>query len=229
MEEVQIKTSDGLTLLSWYKPAKNGYPTLMYLQGNMGHIGYRISLIRPYLRQGYGVLLLGYRGYGGNPGKPSKPGLLEDSKAGWEFLRSQSMPSSCIVIYGESLGTGPAIQLASEHEAAALILYAPYTSLVELGNHHYPFLPINWLLKDRFDSLSKIAAVHAPILIAVAENDYVVPLRFGTTLFKAANNPKQFVMFPDLGHNDMLQMSQRQMIDFIAKYVHCSAVIRNSG
>lgn len=228
MQEIELKTADGLLVTSWYKPAQVGHATFIYLQGNAGHIGFRMPVVRPYLNKGYGVLLLGYRGYGGNQGYPSEQGLYKDLLAGWQFLQNQKIPGPCIVLIGESLGTGLAVQFASEHQIGAVVLLSPYTSLVDVGKFHYPFFPVDLLLKDRYESLNKIASVKAPLFILVAENDVIVPAKFGETLYQAAHSPKELFVYPGVSHDALPGLVQDKIMSFVEKYVACPVTLNSN-
>lgn len=221
MKEVILNTHDGLAIISWYKPASNGKATLVYFQGNAGNIAMRGKIVQPFIEKGYGILLVGYRGYNGNPGQPTEQDFYQDAETVWHFLLSQHIPPNCIVLYGESLGSGVAIQLASQHQVGALIVLAPYTSMLALGYYHYPFLPVKLILKDHFDSLSKIANVKVPLLVLAAENDSVVPLNFSKRLYEAANSPKVFIVYRRTSHNDLSNKVQKSVISFLEKYLNC--------
>jgi len=182
-------------------------------------LGIVFFLIRPYLDKGIGVLLLGYRGYGGNPGKPNEQGLYQDSRAAWSYLKKQKIPNQCIVLYGESIGTGPAIQLASEKPIAALILQSPFPSLIELGKQHYPIFPIKWLLKDRYMAIDKINVVDTPLLVLAAKYDFIVPASLSIKLYEKANQPKQFKLYEHGGHNDLYLSVPQDVIAFIKEAV----------
>ncbi|WP_083500060.1 alpha/beta hydrolase [Legionella waltersii] len=201
MSLVQLHTKDKLELTAWYKAANKGKPTVLYLHGNAGHIGYRMPVVRPFLERGYGVLLLEYRGYGANPGKPSEKGLYLDAEAGFEFLSQHGVASHQLVIYGESLGTGVATYLASKYPVCALVLQTPFTSLVSLTQYHYPFLFIKpW---DRFESLERIKQINAPLLVLHGKRDSIVPYEEGLAIFNAAHEPKKMLTFEDKNHNDL--------------------------
>ncbi len=203
---LDAKTEDGLTITSWYRPAlKHDKFTIVFFQGNAGHLGYRNYKVRPWLDAGYGVLMVGYRGYG-NPGSPSEEGLYMDAQAAIENLNKLGVPDKAMVFYGESLGTGVAVQMATEYNASALILESPYTSIPDVGADRYPMVPVHFLLRDHYDSLDKIKDVHMPLLLLHGEIDNVVPVKFGRKLFEAANEPKQAHYFPDAGHNDVYNL-----------------------
>ncbi|WP_133130653.1 alpha/beta hydrolase [Legionella yabuuchiae] len=218
MQEVQITTADGLSLLSWYKPAQNDRPTFLYLHGNAGHIGYRVPLIRDYMNEGYGVFLLEYRGYGGNPGQPTEQGLYEDGRAAINYLLQQGVKPSRIVLFGESLGTGVATKIATEQQVCAVILQSPFTSLVELSRYHYPWIVLKpW---DRFESLSRIDAINAPILVAHGKQDHIVPFKQGIAIYEQAKEPKKMIVL-ERGHNDLWSHAySKQVHAFVNR--HCS-------
>ena len=201
--EVMLTTADGLLLLSWYLPPRPGRPVVAYFHGNGGHIGYRIERLLRFAREGYGVLMLEYRGYGGNPGAPSEAGFFIDSDAAFDFLGHEAVTSNRLVLYGESLGSGVAVRLAVEREVGALILEAPFTSVAEVAQHHFAYVPAARLVTDRFDSLSRIGKIKAPILVLHGDRDRVVPVRFGRALFDAAPEPKVGWFVPEAGHEDL--------------------------
>ena len=194
--EVELKTSDGLTLLAWHVPAKPGRPTLLYVHGNGGNIGHRAERTALLTQPGNGMLLVEYRGYGGNPGRPSEEGFHADAEAGLAFLTGRGVGPGGIVLYGESLGSAVAVRLAAESAArgspvAGVILESPFTSIAEVAQHHYPYVPARYLVKDRFDAASRIAAIRAPLFVMHGERDRVVPFRFGRALYDAAAEPKR--------------------------------------
>lgn len=199
--EVSLTTSDGLSLLAWYLAPPVGAPVIVYFHGNGGNLGYRVSRLQQFAAAGFGVLMPEYRGYGGNPGSPSEDGLYVDGGAALEFLDAKAIAANRRVLYGESLGTGVAVRMAVRHDqVAALILEAPFTSVADVAQDRFPFIPARLLVSDRFDSLSVIEKVKAPILIMQAEDDPVVPIRFGRAMFAAAPQPKEALFTPQGGH-----------------------------
>ena len=207
MGAVSLSTADGLTLLAWYKEAAPGQPTLVYFCGNAGHIGHRGSKVRHYLDAGMGVLLVGYRGYGSNPGSPSEEGLYADGRAALDFLAAAGRAPAQTVVYGESIGTGVAVHLAAERAAVAplgaVILESPYAAIADVAAKHYPFLPVRWLVKDRFESVAKIARVQAPVFVFHGEKDGTIPIRTARELFAAAVEPKKSLWIAEAYHNDL--------------------------
>lgn len=216
MQEISLQTADNLILHSWYKPAVNPQPTVLFFHGNARHIGYRMPLIREFLQKGFGVLLLEYRGYGGNPGKPTEEGLYKDAQAALDFLQTQNIGLDRTIIYGESLGTGVATYLAADNAVSCLILQSPYTSMVNLARRHYPWILLPpW---DKFDSLSRIDKNHAPLLVLHGKKDELVPFSEGQRLFEKANQPKTFLEFDDKAHNNLWDQSfYDQVMVFIQK------------
>jgi uncharacterized protein len=195
LAEVELQTADGLKLLAWHVPARAGRPTLLHLHGNGGNIGHRAERAAGLTAPGNGILLLEYRGYGGNPGRPSEEGFHTDAEAALAFLAGQGIPPGRIVLYGESLGSAVAVRLAAETAArgapvAGLVLESPFTSIAAVAQHHYPYVPALYLVKDRFDAASRVAEVKTPLFVMHGEKDRVVPFHFGQKLYEAAAEPK---------------------------------------
>jgi len=205
MDVMDVTASDGVVLKGWYKaPVEAGKPVILLFHGNAGHIGIRNFKVRPFLDTGYGFLLAEYRGYGGNPGSPTEQGFYRDARAYIEWLRAEGIAPEDIILYGESLGTGVAVQMATEYpDMKALVLETPFTSFVDLGKRLYFFLPVSLMMRDRYDSLSKIGGVKMPLLVLHGTADMVVPYRYGKALFEAAPQPKRMETFPGGGHNDL--------------------------
>jgi fermentation-respiration switch protein FrsA (DUF1100 family) len=204
-EAVTVTTEDGLPLLAWYMPPQraDGY-VVLFLHGNAGNIGHRGYRLERFDRLGWGALLLEYRGFGGNPGHPSENGLLTDARAGLAKLRAMGIPLDRILVWGKSLGTGPAVRLATEQRVAALLLEAPYTSVADLARLRFPLVPVDMLLLDRFDSLRAIGRVQAPVLVMHGERDRIVPAAQGRAMFEAAPSPKELWIARDTGHFGMV-------------------------
>ena len=202
--QMSVRTLDGLTLSGWFKPPLFQKDVVVFFHGNASHYGTRIEKAMAQAYKGYGFLLEGYRGYGGNPGKPSEEGLYNDARAWMHALVNRGVRAENIILYGESLGTGVAVQMALEYpDVKALVLESPYTSLPDVAAKTYFFVPVRLLMKDKFDSLSKIKKVKAPLLVLQGMKDRVVAPSFGQRLFAAANDPKEMVSLEGYGHNDM--------------------------
>jgi uncharacterized protein len=220
MSSVKIKTEDGLSLLAWwFRPSSDDKPVIAFFHGNAGSIGYRSFKVRPLLDRGYGVLLLAYRGYSGNSGNPTEQGLYADARGAMKFLDEKGIPEKRRVFYGESLGTGIAVYLASKGHGGAIILESPYTSIADVAAARFPIFPVRALVKDRFDSLSRIGRVDIPLLVIHGELDNVVKAKFGKRLFGTANEPKEAMFIKAAGHIDLYKHGAgHRIIQFIEKY-----------
>lgn len=213
----------GLDLVSWYVPANPGRPTILYFQGNAGTIADRDYKARIFADAGIGIWLTGYRGFGGNQGKPTEAGLYADAQAALAALQSRGIQPADIVLYGESLGTGVAVETAaalarSGTPAKGIILEAPFTSMGDAAQSHYPYVPAKWLVRDSYDSLAKIAGIAAPLLILHGDADKVVPERQGQRLFEAAKEPKRGYWVPAGGHSDLYDFgAAAEIVGFINK------------
>jgi fermentation-respiration switch protein FrsA (DUF1100 family) len=205
-EVVSFDTEDGLHLAGWFVPAIEptfGH-TVIVFNGNAGHRGYRAHLAAQLAARGFATLLFDYRGYGGNPGLPSEEGLARDARAALAYLASRAdVDRTRIVYYGESLGSAVAVRLALEYSPAALVLRSPFTSLTDIGRHHYPFLPVGWLLRDRYPSIDRIGGLTSPVLVVVGDEDRIVPASNSEELFDAVPGPKRLVVIEGADHNDM--------------------------
>lgn len=206
MQELHIAGEDGLQLLSWFMPPKNpDGKIIVFYHGNAGHIGHRAIKSRYYIERGYGVFFLEYRGYGGNKGSPSEQGFYADARSALKWLDGKGYKTSQIIIYGESIGTGVAVQIASEIQPEYLILEAPFSSAVDVARRNYFFLPVDILMKDRFDNIDKISNVKSSLLIVHGDEDRVIPIEFAKNLFERANHPKEFVTINGGAHNDLYE------------------------
>ncbi|CCB64009.1 MULTISPECIES: alpha/beta hydrolase [unclassified Hyphomicrobium] len=200
VSELVIPTPDGEKLIAWYRKARPGQPTLLYLHGNGGSLAFRAETMRKYIEHGRGMLMLAYRGFSGSTGSPTETANVADAKLAYETLIRDGVKPHDIILYGESLGSGVAIQVAKDEKVEGLILDAPYTSILELASAEFPWLPVRLLLKDRYESIKYIHDVHVPIFIMHGDADEVVPVEMGRRLFAAANEPKEIKIIPGGGH-----------------------------
>jgi uncharacterized protein len=218
MAEATAPTDDGLELRFWVRPpAAMGAPTVVLFHGNAGHHGHRLPALRPLMDAGYGAVLASYRGYGGNSGRPSEQGFLADAEAQMRVLAAQGIASEDVVLWGESLGTGVVTWLAARHKVRGVILQAPYTSIAELAQELYWYLPARWLVRDRFDNLERAPRLLAPVMVIHGEADEVVPLAHGQRVLAAAAAPKRGLFLPGRRHNDALDgPAYAAIMDFIS-------------
>lgn len=222
MAEIQITTEDGLNLLAWAKPPTDeNKPWIALFHGNAGTLGSRGYKAKAFMDAGFGVLLVEYRGFSGNPGTPTEAGLMMDARAALAYLARLGGSGDNLVLYGESLGTGVAVAIGVEaaghgKPVRTVILEAPFTSTVEVGAKHYPFLPVSLLMKDRFDSLSRIKDLNAPLFVIHGDQDWTVPQSLGRKLYAAANDPKVAKWIEGAGHSDLFTPENAtDMIAFI--------------
>ncbi|HKG34728.1 MAG TPA: alpha/beta hydrolase [Gemmatimonadales bacterium] len=218
-----IRTEDGLTLGSWVIPAgpdSTGYWVLI-CHGNAGNLS---EFGRPahYARLrtlGLSLLAFDYRGYGESEGTPSEAGLYRDADAAYKYLRGGlRVPPERIIVFGHSLGSAVAVDLASRVPAAGLILDGALTSVIERGAELYPYIPVRWIGRSRFSSIDKISRVSIPKLFLHARADDVVPLAHGRRLFEAALPPKTFVELNG-GHGDAFELDSASYFGSIRKFV----------
>lgn len=195
----RIETSDGETLVAWYTAPQPGQPIFLYFDGNGGRPDIQDGRWQRIIAHGAGFLAVYYRGYSGSTGSPSEAGLINDARAGYEWLIAKGYAPRDIVIHGFSLGSAVAVQLAAEKPARALILEAPMTGIDDIARAHAP-AGFTGFMRDRFKSREFITRVRYPVLIAHGEADSVIPFAHGQAMFALANEPKQFVAFPGSDH-----------------------------
>jgi fermentation-respiration switch protein FrsA (DUF1100 family) len=197
IEKVKIKTQDNIELLSWYhKKNVSDYKTILFLHGNAGSLENRIHKINHFKDMNVNFLLLAWRGFSGNNGYPTEKGIYEDARSAVRWLKNKGIVEENIIIYGESLGTGVAIEVGQNRNFAGIILEAPFTSMIDIGKKHYPFFPVKLLLKDKYVSKNKIKNIKSPVLVMHGKEDKIVPFYMGKKIYDLANQPK-FKYFPD--------------------------------
>jgi uncharacterized protein len=203
VQEVELATPDGARIIGWHAPAPPGRPTVLYFHGNGGGLANRAMRLARYQNAGLGILMMSYRGYSGSTGSPTETNNIADARLAYDHLAEQGLKPSDIFLYGESLGSGIAVQLAAAVPVAGVILDAPYTSIVEVGAKAYPILPLSWLMVDRYESDRRIASINAPILILHGARDEVIPPDMGQRMYALAREPKRIVVFPEGRHVDL--------------------------
>jgi len=202
VEERMLDAPDGARLIAWYGRAAPGRPTVLYLHGNAGNLANRSERVRKYSARGFGILMLSYRGYSGSTGSPTERNNVADAKLAYEALRRDGIAPDDIILYGESLGSGVAVQVAAEKQVGGIVLDAPYTSIVDVAAGAYPFLPVRPFMFDRYDTVGHLRGVKAPLLVVHGEDDDVIPVAMGRAVYTAANGPKEIATFPGAGHSD---------------------------
>ena len=243
LREVTRVTSDGLTLHGWFVAASDvgkapttladddRHPLVIYFPGNAGHRRYREKEIRQLAALGCHVLFFDYRGYASNPGNPTEANLARDARGAWDYaIEELGARPEQIVVWGESLGGGVATRLAWElcsdqTRPRGLVLRCTFTSLVDAGAHHYPWLPVRLVLVDRYPSIERIPHVTCPLLVIHGRQDRIIPFDHGEKLFAAAPSaahngvPKRLVALPDAGHNDMMYVAADEIRDAVQQFL----------
>ncbi len=217
-EEVSFETTDGLRLRAWYAPPQPRHAVVIVFSGNAGNRADRAPIGTGLTATGLGVLLTDYRGYGGNPGHPTEDGLARDAQAAAAYVRERT-PGSPLVYLGESLGAAVAIQMAGADPPAAVVLRSPFTSLADIGRVHYPWLPVGFLLKDRYRSDERIGSVRVPTLVIAGDADSIVPISQSRKIFAAAPGPKQLVVIAGADHNDPSLVAGPEVIDHVTGFI----------
>lgn len=203
IKEVILKTENNESLYNWHSITKDTNIVILFMHGNAGNIATKINKLETFKTLGFDVFLLGYPGYGESSGSPSEKNFVHAAKQGFDYLKSLGYANNKIVVYGESLGTAVAIQLAATIEARSVILEAPMTSIQEIAAEQYPFIPIKWLIKDPFLSINHIEQVDEPVLIIHGDMDEAIPFQHGQRLYEAIKTSKYFHKVKGGGHNNL--------------------------
>jgi len=193
IEKVKITTEDNIDLVAWfYNKDIEKFKTILFFHGNAGSLENRTYKLNHFKDLNVNFLIIAWRGFSGNAGKPNEVGLYNDAASAIKWLKSKGVTEKNIILYGESLGTGVAVEVAQNKNYAGVILESPFTSLVNIGKKHYPFFPVSLLLKDKFESYKKINNIFVPVLIMHGKVDKIVPYDMGKKMYELANEPKFF-------------------------------------
>ncbi len=198
---VTISTIDGEKLQAWHLAAQTGQPSVLFFHGNAGFIGHRAERLSFFRKKGIGALFVSYRGYGASTGSPTEQGLINDALAAYDWLVDNNIAPRQIAVLGESLGSAVAVQLAARRPVLALVLEAPFTSVADVARRVYWWLPVNLLLKDRFETIQAIKHVNAPVMIVHGERDEIINISHGRRLFEVASQPKELSIIKGGTHN----------------------------
>ncbi len=219
-EEVNIEVEGEIELKSWLiKKDFTKLKTLLIFHGNAGDLSNRIYKLNELNKLDINILLISWRGFNGNKGSPTEKNLYKDAYAAIKWLNKKKINNNQIILYGESLGTGVAIEMAKNRNFNSVILESPFTSIENSAKIYYPYLPVKLLLKDKYDSISKIKMVNSPVLIMHGKKDDVVPFSMGQKLFEEANNPKHSYFTSSDDH--MMEFNSEllnEIKNFIKKY-----------
>jgi uncharacterized protein len=204
IEEVTFPIADGVMIHAWHLPQPGSSETLLVCHGNGGNLSYRgPALLRFREHLNRSLLIFDYPGYGKSSGKPTESSCYESAEAALKWLAEvKHVPNKNVILYGESMGGGVAVEMAKRHDYRALVLMKTFTNLPSVAQRMYRWLPVKWLMRTQFDNLAKIGDLHRPVFISSADHDTLVPFEMGKQLYEAAREPKEF--FPLIGedHND---------------------------
>ena len=193
IEKVKITTKDEIDLAGWfYNKNLEKLKTILFFHGNAGSLENRTYKLNHFKDLNLNFLIIAWRGFNGNSGKPNEKGLYEDAESAIRWLKKEGIDEKNIILYGESLGTGVAVEVAQNKNYAGVILESPFTSMVNMGKKYYPFLPVSLLLRDKFESFKKINNIFIPVLIMHGTVDKIVPYDMGKKMHELANEPKFF-------------------------------------
>lgn len=206
VQDVEFRTAEGDRIHGWWWPVPGAQGALLYAHGNAGNLSHRGDALAPLVQSlGVSVLIFDYPGYGRSSGRPSESSCYAAGDAAYDWLtQRQQVPPGNLLLYGKSLGGGVMTELASRRPHRALILVKTFTSIPDMATQLYPWLPARWMVRSRFDSLEKIGRCTRPVFIAHGDCDDLIPCSHGERLSAAANEPKQFLLLPGCGHNDLL-------------------------
>ena len=217
--DVTLHTTDGLELDAWFLPAAGRADlgmAVLVAPGNGGNRAGRAELAERLSQRGLAVLLMDYRGYGGNPGSPSEDGLAADVEAAVQALQELGYPAARTLYFGESLGTGVVARLQVGRPPAGVVLRSPFTNLADVGSHHYPWLPVRALLRDRFEVVDHLASSDVPVTVIYGDRDSVVPSRLSARVAERVPSLAELVVLPGADHNDPVMFGAR-VVDAVVR------------
>ena len=220
-EDVYLTTSDGVRIHGWFVPGSGG-PTLVWFHGNGGNISHRVDNIAGlHGRLGVSILIIDYRGYGLSEGSPTEQGTYLDAEAAVAHALSRpDVDPERVVLFGRSLGCVVAAEMAVRHDAYAIVLESPFTSVLAMAKRAYPFLPgVGLLVGNMYDTLDKVARIDAPIMVLHGDSDEIVPFEMGREVFEAASEPKRFYIIRGAGHNDTYAVGGAPYLDALGSFL----------
>lgn len=220
VEDHWFETEDGVRLHAWHVRSSSPVGrTLLWSQGNAGNMSYRLENMRLLVDHGFDVFIFDYRGYGRSDGRPTEVGIYADGRAAHDYLVQQlGVAPQDIILFGRSLGSTVAVDLALQREVRGVILEAPLTNARDMARRIVPVLPVHWVISSRLDSLAKIENVNVPLLVIHGDRDNVVPFEQGKRLYEAANEPKRFLTVPGAGHNDAFLVGGEEYFEELRRF-----------
>jgi pimeloyl-ACP methyl ester carboxylesterase len=221
-EDIRFETEDNIRLHGWFIPRDNAKATLLFFHGNAGNISHRLESIDIFHRLGLNVFIFDYRGYGQSDGKISEKGTYRDAEAAWKYLtQSRGIAAEDIIIFGRSLGASIGSWLAAKHTPAALIVESGFSSVASMGQRLYPFLPVRWLTRLKYNTKKYVGNISCPVLVAHSRHDEIIPYVESREIFDAASEPKQFLEMSG-GHNDGFIVTGSAYIKGLESFINSS-------
>ena len=217
IEKIKIKTKNNIELLSWYHEKNKNYKIILFLHGNAGTLENRIHKINHFKDMKVNFFIISWRGFSGNKGNPTEQGLYEDANSAIRWLENKGFKEKDIIIYGESLGTGVATEIAQNKAFAGIILESPFTSMIDAAKNKYPFFPVQFLLKDKYESYKKIKNINSPLLVMHGEKDTIVPFFMGKKMHELANEQKYFY-FPK--YDDHMMEYNKNLLNNLKNFIY---------
>ena len=217
-QDVSIETTDGVTLHGWFIAGRSSQ-VLLFFHGNAGNISHRLDSIEQFQDLGLSVLIIDYRGYGQSEGRTTEKGIYRDADAAWNYLiESRGLVASNIIIFGRSLGASVASRLAMEHQPLALILESSFTSVPDIAQNLYPWLPVRWLSRLSHATRDYVRDVRCPVLVVHSRDDEIIPFHHSEAIFESANEPRTLLAIRGT-HNDAFLRDERTYIEGLRAFL----------
>lgn len=217
--DVNLRTTDGVSLHGWYVHAREPRGTVLFLHGNAGNISHRLDSIAIFNALGLDTFIIDYRGYGQSEGKPGEEGTYRDAEAAWQYLVTErGQDPARIIVFGRSIGGAVGAWLAARHEPAGVIIESSFTSAIEMAAQLYPFMPVRLIARLRYPAVDYLASARSPVLIVHSRDDEIIPFAMGEALYAAAPAPKAFLELSG-DHNSGFLLDRERYIAGLAKFV----------
>ena len=222
--ELEISTTDGVSLVAWWRPPDQEKATVLFFGGNAGSIADRRFFLEMLAGRGYGILGVNYRGYGGSTGSPSEKGIYTDGLSAFDFLvGKRSIAPRTVVVFGQSIGGTVATQVALKRQVTGIVLESGFTSAQAMARRVVPFLPLWLLMTYHFDNLDRVRHIECPKLFVHGQKDETVPFPQGKALFDNAREPKRFYPIAGASHNDVVEVGGKAYLDFLQEFIDSCA------
>jgi len=222
-QDVSIETVDGVTLHGWFIVGQSPR-VLLFFHGNAGNISHRLDSIRQFNGLGLSVLIIDYRGFGQSGGRTTERGIYRDAEAAWRYLtEDRGIAASNIVVFGRSLGASAASRLAAQHQPLALIVESSFTSVPDIAQELYPWLPARWLSRFKHATREYVRDVRCPVLVAHSRDDEIIPFRHAEAIFASANEPRTLLTLRGT-HNDAFLRDERSYLEGLQTFLKGLAV-----